>query len=137
MKNLIILFGLLISSLQVVGQSADDGKIDIEYKQCLDDSTTTDGMRRCAAVAMQKWDSELNKYYKLLMENISTERQAMLREAQREWIQYRDKEFAFINGYYFEEKQGTMWYPVADGEKMKMVKRRALELKDFYETLED
>lgn len=126
MKALIIMLGLLISSLHVVGQSIYDDEIDIEYKQCLEDNITTAGMRNCANVAMQKWDSELNKYYKLLMENLSTERQTLLRDAQREWIKYRDKEFTFIKGYYFGEKEGTMWYPVADGEKMKLLKNRAL-----------
>ena len=53
-----------------------------------------------------------------------------------EWIKYRDKEFDFIRVYYFEEKQSTMWYPIADNDAMEFIKKRALELKNYYNMYE-
>ena len=137
MKKLLLFPGLFVCSTYVAGQSTNKAKIDLAYEQCLEENTTTAASRNCTLAAMEKWDAELNKYYKLLMENLSASGQALLRDTQRDWIKFRDKEFTFIHAFYFEEKEGSMWHPVADGEKMKMVKRRALELKDFYETLQD
>lgn len=127
---------MLISSFHVTGKSAEEHNIDIELRQCLEEHATTAGMRNCTITARQQWDSELNKYYKLLMENLSAEGQGVLREAQREWLRYRNKEFVFINALYFEEKEGTMWHPTADAEMLEIVKRRGLRLRNFYEELE-
>ena len=60
----------------------------------------------------------------------------MLKEAQREWIVYRDKEYRLIDSHYLSQLQGTMWHPVAAGEKMEIVKERALKLKGYYEDLQ-
>ena len=62
--------------------------------------------------------------------------QKQLLEAQRQWINYRDKEFEFMKNYYYEKKQGTMWSIVAAGSRYDLVKARALELKNYYEMLD-
>jgi uncharacterized protein YecT (DUF1311 family) len=128
-----ILFGL---TLQTFGQ--EDHWIDIELKSCLavDSNQTTAGMNMCTYEGEEKWDKELNKYYKLLMNNLDSAGQLKLKEAQRQWMKFRDIEFEFIGTYYYETKQGTMWTNVAAGSRYEFVKTRALELKAYYEILE-
>lgn len=49
---------------------------------------------------------------------------------------FRDKEFAFISKFYFELKEGTMWYIIAENRKKEIVKNRTLELKMYFENLD-
>lgn len=109
--------------------------IDEQLNTCLEDSLTTSGMINCALAAYQAWDQELNKYYKLLLTQLKDENKKLLTEAQRRWINYRDEEFKLIDAYYFSEMEGTMWIPVATGEKANIVKGRTLKLQQYYEEL--
>jgi len=122
--------------LQILGQNKES--IDIELEECLsiESNMTTAGMTECTYTALDKWDAELNKYYKLLMTNLSEEGKSILKSSQREWIEYRDKEYAFIDHYYLSHKQGTMWIPIAASDKMELIKTRAIELRTYHETLE-
>lgn len=96
--------------------------------------STTAGMANASVKAREKWDAEMNKYYNLLM-SISDEKSKMiLRTAQRAWIDYRDKEFKNIDNI-FGQLQGTMYIPMASQSKTEIVKRRAMDLKEYYELL--
>lgn len=93
-------------------------------------------MCNCTINARESWDKELNKYYGLLKTKLPKEAFETLKESQKQWILYRDKEYAFISKYFYEVKQGTMWYAVAENKKKEIVKTRAVELKVYYEMLE-
>ena len=112
-------------------------RIDDQLTKCLQDSLTTAGMANCEWATYQAWDQQLNTYYQLLLRGLKRENQELLREAQRQWISYRDKEFELIDAYYYSEKEGTMWIPVAAGEKAGIVKTRALQLQSYYEGLQE
>jgi uncharacterized protein YecT (DUF1311 family) len=126
----------MMATGNAMAQAVDEGKIDIGYSQCMEEQFTSSGMRNCAVKPRQEWDAELNRYYKLLLSGLSAEGQTVLREAQREWVKPRDKQFAFMVAFYTQEKEGTMWHPVAESKMMEVVKRRSLALKAFYNTLE-
>ncbi|MBK6776052.1 MAG: DUF1311 domain-containing protein [Flavobacteriales bacterium] len=51
------------------------------------------GDERFAYVAMEAWDAEMKKDYQALLGLMKPEGQTALREAQRAWLIYRDKEF--------------------------------------------
>ncbi|MGL6130538.1 MAG: lysozyme inhibitor LprI family protein, partial [Fusobacteriaceae bacterium] len=57
-------------------------------------------------------DKLLNRYYKDLMETLDPEQKIALRDSQREWIKFRDKEIKLAEEIYYK-KQGTVWalYP--------------------------
>lgn len=93
-------------------------------------------MCNCTIKAREDWDKELNKYYSLLKTKLSKEAFEVLKESQKEWISYRDKEYSFISKFYYEVKEGTMWYVVAESKKKEIVKTRAIELKVYYDMLE-
>lgn len=128
-------FSILLLSIFVNAQ--EKHQIDIELEKCLsiDSNQTTVGMSNCVYDAEIKWDKELNKYYKLLMDTLNRESRQSLQLSQRQWIEYRDKEFEFIYSFYLSEMQGTMWENVASNQRMEFVKHRALELKQYYENL--
>ena len=113
--------------------------IDAQLHRCLEDTTnqTTKGMRDCAYVAMEAWDAEMNKDYQALLGLMKPEGQTALREAQRAWLFYRDKEFDLTNELYMSEMQGTMYHVVATNANMELVKARALELKTMLDALNE
>jgi len=78
----------------------------------------------------------LNKYYNLLKTKLPKEAFETLKESQKQWLVYRDKEYNFISKYFYEVKQGTMWYAVAENKKKEIVKTRAIELERYYKMLE-
>jgi uncharacterized protein YecT (DUF1311 family) len=137
MKSLKILtINILALTIPTFGQ--EEHQIDQDLKTCLsiDSNQTTQGMNRCTYRGEDSWDKELNKYYTSLINKLDSTGQKQLLEAQRQWINYRDKEFEFMKNYYYEKKQGTMWSNVAAGSRYDLVKARALELKNYYEMLD-
>ena len=114
----------------------DKHPIDLKTEQCLsiDSNQSSFGMIDCIRTAMEEWDAELNKYYKLLMEILTSDEQKKLRTAQRQWLDYRDKEFEFIETV-FRNMEGTMWKIVEADSRNNIVRQRALELTSYYNTL--
>jgi uncharacterized protein YecT (DUF1311 family) len=110
--------------------------IDIRLEECLsiDSNYTTYGMMRCEAIARDEWDKEMNKYYNLLIKELSEEDVDRLRASQRQWLSYRDKEVDFSSQMYYG-MEGTMWRVVAASSHTDIIKTRALELKSYYEML--
>jgi uncharacterized protein YecT (DUF1311 family) len=93
---------------------------------------STAGMNNCTYTAQVQWDAEMNKYYTLLMKKLNKEEGLKLKEAQRAWIKYRDKEFEFINSRYFEAYEGTIYTNIAAADKMAVVEKRAMNLEEYY-----
>ncbi|MGD1319314.1 lysozyme inhibitor LprI family protein [Chryseobacterium sp. 2R14A] len=138
MKNLITLI-LLFISIYIFSQSKAQQKnlINLAESKCLDKKDISNAeMRNCTIKATQSWDNELNKYYNLLKNKLPKSAFESLKESQKQWMMYRDKEFAFISKFYFELKEGTMWHNIAENIKKEIVKTRALELQMHYENLE-
>ena len=103
--------------------------IDVQLNLCLQDSLSTAGMRECCYVAMEAWDAEMNKTYAPLLAALAPEGQSALREAQRAWLAFRDKQLELNNTFYLEEMQGTMYHVMATNANLDEVKDRALGLK--------
>ena len=135
MKSIFV-FLSFIFSISAIHCQEEKHDIDIWLSNCLQDSSSTSGMRGCTIEAGKKWDDELNKYYQLLMNELPEDKKAFLKEAQRSWITFRDKERIFISAYYFEVKQGTMWHPISDHEDMELTRSRALQLRKWYEMID-
>lgn len=107
--------------------------IDIAQQNCLDKNDTTVGMNKCVYQAMDAWSLEIEKYLALL-KNITTEGDyKKITEAQKDWEVFKESEFEAIG--LVVEKQGTMFQNSTVGLKAVLVKERALNLKEFYDTL--
>lgn len=134
----ITLIGQFLFLLTVFSFGQDDPKeknpIDIRLEKCMsiDSNMSTAGMNNCVNIATDEWDKEMNKYYKLLMDSLNVDEKSKLKEAQRQWLIYRDKELIFSYEMY-GNKDGTMWTNVSTGRHLDIIKQRAIELKVYYE----
>lgn len=138
MKKLVsLLFIFLSVSVFSQNKNQQENFIDIEESKCFDKQDISNAeMRKCTIKARESWDKELNKYYNLLAFKLPKDAFEILKASQKEWIIYRDKEFKFITKFYFEVKEGTMWYNIAENKKKEIVKNRALGLQMYFENLE-
>ncbi|UPZ13645.1 lysozyme inhibitor LprI family protein [Flavobacterium humidisoli] len=136
MKKVFIITFLLLSVV-TFSQTKKENPIDVLESKCLNKENISNAeMCNCTIQARESWDKELNKYYSLLKTKLSKEAFETLKESQKQWLVYRDKEYAFISKYFYEVKQGTMWYAVSESKKRDIVKTRAVELEGYYKMLE-
>lgn len=124
----------LISTALASESEKEKHEIDIFVDKAMDKDPSTAGMIKAMDEGEKLWDAELNKYYKLLSENMDKESKAALKKAQLAWIAFRDAEFALIADVY-SKQEGTMYRVIAVSLRMEVVKRRALDLKNLYQEL--
>ena len=116
--------------------SAQEKEIESQLKKCLDKDYSTAGQLNCTYAATKSWDLQMNKYYNLTLKKLPKAQQSKFMSAQKAWLKFRDAEFAFIDDYYYNAKQGTMFSIMAEGDKMNIVKERAMQLKVYYVVLD-
>ncbi len=97
-----ILGALLLFVVMVPDLSAAD-------KDCKDAVSTAE-MRTCANERYKAADAELNRVYRQLASQLSDQRRAKLKAAQKAWIAFRDKNAAFVASVVAD---GTM-YPILE-----------------------
>lgn len=133
-RSLIAGLVLLIGGMGALADSETQFKhpLDRELQACIEKDSSTLGMKQCNWKFQKKWDAELNRFYALL----GGDQNRALREAQLAWIRMRDAEWRWIEArygqIYKESGGGTMWGLLATGDKMEVVRKRALELRAFY-----
>ncbi|EDN69834.1 conserved hypothetical protein, secreted [Beggiatoa sp. PS] len=131
------LFGLIAAGLSLTSPftyAEEKHPIDIKNEACLEKNQTTMGMIKCEDQAINLWDAELNRVYKALRSKLNTKAKAQLQTAQRQWMKYRDAEFATIDAIY-SSMDGTIWRVVATGARTEIVKQRVLLLTGYLEDL--
>lgn len=134
--NKILITGILIT-VNFIALGQDNHPIDQELNTCLDKAINEHESQACFMIAYEKWDQELNVYFKKYLGELNEENKESLREAQRNWIKFRDSEFNLIDRHYLTELEGTMWRSISISERTNLVKDRALKLKELYEELRD
>ncbi|MBO6575518.1 MAG: DUF1311 domain-containing protein [Rhodothermales bacterium] len=88
---------------------SDDHPIDRRAEACAEaENWTTTGFMICMDRAGTEWDAELNEQYQLLMSRLEPPEQDALRQAQRNWITFRDAERQLYSEMY-GNREGTMW----------------------------
>lgn len=133
--NIRPLFFLFLMTIAQVSQ-ADVHTIDRDLADCIDRDSSTAGMVDCTNTSYEQWDNELNQQYAALMAVISAGDQQVLREAQRQWLAFRDAEFKAIDAFY-SSKDGTMYLPMRAGDRLELVKARALKLAAYVSLMRD
>lgn len=138
-RQTIVLLTLLLLTTVTFGQDEkikEKHPIDIQLEKChsIDSNQTTYSMIQCEVIARDAWDSEMNKYYQLLMSILQADEKAKLKAAQVSWLTYHNKEKEFSRTVYYN-LQGTMWRVIAAGRACEILKQRTLELKAYYDTL--
>lgn len=134
MKTLLPIFLLFTASF--VSAQSEEHPIDLRNIAChdIDTNQTTYGMMQCENLAREEWNVEMNKYYNLLLDTLSEETGQLLKRSQEAWLEYSTKEQEYSSSLYYFDMDGTMWYVVNAGRWKEIVRKRALELKTYYET---
>jgi uncharacterized protein YecT (DUF1311 family) len=127
-----IFLGIIFFQLSAQEQNI----IDKELSDCMEKDPSTQGVIQCADAAYNKWDKELNTYYKLLQENLKPEEKELLKKSQIAWLKFRDTELQFLAKVY-ENMQGTMYLTIYALDRVEIVKKRVNELKSLYETVKE
>ena len=128
MKRALLPLLLAFANLTLFAQEeAEKHWIDVKMEQAIDKDGSTSGMTRANAQALKDWDAELNKHYKKLINSLDSEAKAKLRESQRAWIAFRDKEIASIQSFY-AKIDGTMFRVISASAITELTRKRALSL---------
>ena len=130
-KQLIVFLALLI----VTPVFAEDSHpIDVFLDECQEQNTSTAGMVDCLEQACKKWEVEIEKYYNLLMDILKEESKERLRQSQLAWLKFRDLESEFISEGYFLDI-GSYIRPTKRSNQLTIIRNRALQLKIYYNTV--
>lgn len=105
--------------------------IDSSLDSCMEVDPSTFGMVNCIESAIQKWDDELNKYYKLLVGALDEESVKILKSSETEWIEFKKKEMANIEMIY-SKLEGTMYIPMKYYAKLEIIRTRAMQISEYY-----
>lgn len=134
-KILFFVIVLLFISAKLFSQESVH-PIDKYLDSCMEKDYSTFGMVKCTEEAIQMWDDELNKYYKLLMKILDEESAKTLKASEIQWIEFKEKEMKNIEQIY-SKMEGTMYIPMKYYAKMEVIKTRALQLANFYDLLKE
>ena len=127
---------LLLLALPLAAQ--EEHPIDVQFGKDVEKNNSTAGLVAAYNKALKSWDKELNKQYQKLMAGLDAEAKASLKDSQRAWITYRDKEIENLSVFY-SKVQGTMFRTISAAAITNLTKNRALSLSymaDFVEIRE-
>lgn len=95
---------------------------------------STRGMLLCLEEGYRRWDAELNRVYKELMNRLTLEEQGTLRESQKAWLKQRDETFKLLQIIY-AKKDGTMYLTMKAADRVDIVQKRTRELSSYLDVL--
>jgi len=93
---------------------------------------TTSGMNNSMGRGIEEYDKLLNKYYKLLKEELPDEKFIILRDSQRNWLKYRKD---YLTYHYNHLPNGTMYSNVFKGYEIGIIKERVDLLFSLYKNI--
>jgi uncharacterized protein YecT (DUF1311 family) len=106
--------------------------IDISMSDCLKkpENMTTAGIANCTIQAEKKWRAEVERLYEGLLGHLDENGKSALKNSQKAWLIFRDKEIKAINVMY-APAPGTMYAPVKATNVMQISKSRAIALQNY------
>lgn len=136
-KAIIILLYIIILVKHSFGQAGPkEDAITIELSKCIERDETTAGMCNCTYAALEKWDKKLNVVYKQLTSKLNSETKNKLVDAQKQWVNFKEKEIELINATY-GSAGGTMWLVVKAEKFLAITRDRTVELESLSEAISD
>ncbi|MBO1630396.1 DUF1311 domain-containing protein [Yersinia pseudotuberculosis] len=101
--------------------------IDESLDKCKDSVVSTMEIVDCYGSSIDAWEAELNKQYKLLLQDQPKEIQADLRNSQRAWVKYKESYISAMKSFYSQER-GSIWGLVMSESKMNVIRDKAIDL---------
>lgn len=113
-------------SIPVLYGLGDRHPIDLLVRRCLDLDETTSAIIGCYVMGREHWDKELNRVYAALLASLDEDHKGPVRAAQRQWLKFRDAEFAALDAVY--DRDGTLWRIVGSKRRTELVRERVQTL---------
>ncbi len=126
------LISLPILGVIVAPNLASGNSDEIAQKFTCDSPQTTSEMRVCAGQSYEKADRELNQVYQQLKPKLDASQQKRLINAQRAWIQFRDKSCAFEGAF---AEGGTLEPVLKLSCLTDVTEQRVKDLQEYVETV--
>lgn len=117
-------------SIPVLYGLGDRHPIDLLVRRCLDLDETTSAIIGCYVMGREHWDKELNRVYAALLASLDEDHKGPVRAAQRQWLKFRDTEFAALDAVY--DRDGTLWRIVGSKRRTEFVRERVQTLSLLY-----
>lgn len=117
--------------------STVNDSIGATLEKCLGNDSTTSHQVDCAYQAYDSWDVELNKNYRLILAKLGPKERDAIMASQRNWLVYRDSEFAAIDAIYYNNLEGTMYNAMRILDRTSIVEQRANQLKGYLSLLDE
>ena len=131
------LFLCLAFSAFFSAQGAEDkDPIEIQMEAAIEQNGSTGGQVDAITEANQKCETKLNAIYKSLKQKMQPDEFAVLQQAQRAWITYRDKQLLSYESTY-GKMDGSMWIPMHAYAVMNLTKKRVQELQTLLGLVEE
>lgn len=112
-------------------------KINQMADSCIYSSLSTADCHICLLEVTDLWKTEMNKYLDSLNASFDAKGRSFLTKSQKEWENYRKNEFNFLDYFYFEFKQGTMYHNTATFKEMIIYKERTMYLFKLFQEIND
>jgi uncharacterized protein YecT (DUF1311 family) len=119
--------------------ASDTGRIERIASEKMNIDYSTLGMSLATDELNSQYDKLLNKYYQKLLSKLSGSDKEVLKQAQRNWIQFRDNEMKLI-GLLSEEKYsggGTIQMNIRSISALDLTRKRVIELYQYLIGLND
>ncbi len=138
MKKVLFIFTLLLYLVMSFSPCFAETKdsIETELEKCLSKAISNADMRTCTYNAMNSRFNEIDKYLGLIRKVLAgnAEKLKTFEISQSKWGEYQKAEFEVINAL-IHNKGGTIYTVMAVGDKYALVKKRADNLKYYYDII--
>ncbi|MGN6568893.1 MAG: lysozyme inhibitor LprI family protein [Flavipsychrobacter sp.] len=135
MRRLLLGLIILFSFKSATHAQTTIDPIDKAYANCKQAHNTPAGMANCAFDAYKSWNNELNKYYNRTLKLLRKQGDiSSLKNAQKAWTAFRDAEFTAYNNMF--NKSGDRWTAIRAENRIALVRARALQLRNYYDSLQ-
>lgn len=130
---LVLVSGFLCSSSQASGaERTVEHPIDKARGQCIEKSTGDNAHALCNSEAIAQWEREIDGLYGKLVKELDEQGRAALRESQKQWKRFRDRERE-LNSKSYGKLDGTMFELFHSEANLAVVRDRAFRLSALLE----
>lgn len=128
MKYFLLAAFFFITILASAAENASD-RIKKGLDSCLGKAQSTKEQVECYETRSDSLDAAMNDVYKKALLRLGPNQKKLMREAQRSWLQFRDKENAAANAIY-AQIQGTIRQQYGADKTYSLLENRLKELEE-------
>ena len=127
---------LLLHASQLHANAEEKHPIDAAMDAASEANPSTGGQTEAIEAALKQWDALLNQSYQKLIAKLDLEAANKLRDSQRAWVAWRDKELESLGSIY-SKLRGTMYVPLGAYARMNLTRQRAMQLERLAQLAEE